>query len=149
MGYFDALDAAASGMSAQRLRMDVISQNIANINTTRTENGTPYRRKVVVFETRGSKKPFSQLLSEASRRKYPQIASGVRVTRIVEDQSPYKLVYDPGHPDANEEGYVEMPNVDVVAEMINMISASRSYEANITSINTTKSMALKALDIGK
>ncbi|NSW89890.1 MAG: flagellar basal body rod protein FlgC [Firmicutes bacterium] len=149
MSCFEALDAAASGLSAQRLRMDVIAQNIANINTTRTERGIPYRRKVVVFEERQNNKPFSQFLTESSKKKYLGIANGVRVARIIEDPSPFKRVYDPGHPDANEEGYVEMPNIDIVTEMINMISASRAYEANVASINTTKSMALKALEIGK
>lgn len=150
MGCFDALDIAASGLSAQRLRMDIIAQNIANINTTRTDRGTPYRRKVVVYESRKNTAPFSKFLSEASRRKHLGIESGgIRAIRIAEDLSPFKMVYDPGHPAANEEGYVEMPNIDIVAEMVNMISASRSYEANITSINTIKSMALKALEIGK
>ena len=149
MGCFDALDIAASGLSAQRLRMDIIAQNIANINTTRTGDGTPYRRKVVVFETRKNTIPFSRYLSESSRKKHIGDGGGIRAVRIVEDPSPLKMVYDPGHPDANEEGYVEMPNVEIVAEMVNMISASRSYEANVTSINTTKSMAFKALEIGK
>lgn len=149
MSYFDSLDTAASGLSAQRLRMDVIAQNIANINTSRNEKGIPYRRKVVVFEERLKNRPFSQFLTESSRKKYFEIANGVRATRIIEDNSPFKKVYDPGHPDANEDGYVEMPNVDIITEMINMISASRAYEANVTSINTTKGMALKALEIGK
>jgi len=148
MSFLRSLDAAASGLSAQRLRMDVISQNIANINTTRTENGQPYRRKIVLFEDRNQNKPFYKYLSENSKSKLGN-ASGVRVSRIVEDPSPFKRVYEPGHPDADENGYVNMPNVDLVTEMINMISASRAYEANVTSINTTKSMALKALEIGK
>lgn len=147
MGYFNSLDTAASGLSAQRLRMDIISQNIANINTTRTEKGTPYRRKVVVFEERSPSGPFSEYLSEKSRERI--VGKGVRVARITEDGSAFKRVYDPGHPDADDEGYVQMPNVDAVTEMINMISASRSYEANVTSINTTKSMAIKALEIGR
>lgn len=146
MGYFSSLNIGATGLTAQRLRMDTISQNIANANTTRTENGTPYRRKVVVFEEKSSNTPFSEYLNQSSK----QIASGgVRVARIIEDSTPFKRVYDPGHPDADEDGYVEMPNVDVLTEMINMISATRSYEANVTSINTTKSMAMKALEIGK
>lgn len=146
MGYFSSLDIAASGMTAQRLRMDTISQNIANVNTTRTEDGSPYRRRVVLFEER-SGASFSDYLTESSREKV--IGKGVRVSRIVEDRSPFKMVYDPGHPDANEEGYVQMPNVDVVTEMVNMISATRAYEANVTSINTTKAMAMKALEIGR
>lgn len=147
MGYFNSLDIGASALTAQRLRMDTISQNIANVNTTRTENGTPYRRRVVIFEERAGDEPFSEYLSDAGKRKI--IGKGVRVAGIIEDRSPYKKVYDPGHPDADAEGYVEMPNVDVVAEMVNMISASRAYEANVTSINTTKSMAMKALEIGR
>ncbi len=149
MSYYNSLDIAASGLSAQRLRMDIIAQNIANINTTRNERGLPYRRKVVVFEERLKDKPFSQYLTKRSREKYFGVSNGVRATRIIEDSSYFKQVYDPGHPDANEDGYVEMPNIDIVTEMVNMISAARAYEANVTSINTTKSIALKALEIGK
>jgi len=148
MSFLKSLDAAASGLSAQRLRMDVISQNISNINTTRTENGQPYRRKIVLFEDRNQNKPFYKYLSENAKSKISD-TQGVRVSRIVEDPSPFKRVYEPGHPDADEDGYVNMPNVDLVTEMINMISASRAYEANVTSVNTIKSMALKALEIGK
>lgn len=147
MGYFGSLDIGASALTAQRLRMDTISQNIANANTTRTENGTPYRRRMVVFEERAMNAPFSDYLSESSKDKF--IGKGVRVAKIMEDQSPFKRIYDPGHPDADEEGYVQMPNVDIITEMVNMISASRAYEANVTSINTTKSIAMKALDIGR
>lgn len=147
MGYLKALDSGASALTAQRLRMDTISQNIANANTTRTENGTPYRRKVVLFEERQGEVPFSQYLKDAEGNFNE--GNGVRVAQIVEDTAPFKLVYDPGHPDANENGYVEMPNVDIVAEMVNMISATRAYEANVTAINSTKSMAVKALEIGK
>ena len=148
MSFLKSLDAAASGLSAQRLRMDIISQNISNINTTRTENGQPYRRKIVLFEDRNQNKPFYKYLSENAKSKISD-TQGVRVSRIVEDPSPFKRVYEPGHPDADEDGYVNMPNVDLVTEMINMISASRAYEANVTSVNTIKSMALKALEIGK
>ncbi|MEN6312914.1 MAG: flagellar basal body rod protein FlgC [Clostridiaceae bacterium] len=147
MGYFGALDIGASALTAQRLRMDTISQNIANVSTTRTENGTPYRRRLVVFEEKKDGVPFSEYLSASSRELYA--GKGVKVARIVEDTSPYKKVYDPGNPDADAEGYVEMPNIDIITEMVNMISATRAYEANVTSINTTKNMALKALEIGK
>ncbi len=146
MGFFGALDIGASALTAQRLRMDTISQNIANANTTRTENGTPYRRRLVIFEEKSEAVPFSEYLSASSRERY--IGKGVKVSRIVEDGSPLKRVYDPGNPDADAEGYVEMPNVDIITEMVNMISATRAYEANVTSINITKSMALKALEIG-
>lgn len=147
MGFFSSLDIGASGLTAQRLRMDTISQNIANINTTRTEKGTPYRRRAVIFEERNSNIPFSEYLTQSSKEK--MIGKGVRVSAIVEDASPFKRIYDPGHPDADENGYVLMPNIDLVTEMVNMISATRTYEANITSINTTKSMAMKALEIGR
>lgn len=146
MGFFKSLDISASALTAERLRMDIISQNIANSNTTRTENGTPYRRKTVVFEEQKSNS-FSTYLSKASDEL--SAGNGVKVAAIVEDTTPFKRVYDPGNPDADEEGYVEMPNVDTVTEMVNMISASRAYEANVTAINTVKSMALKALEIGK
>ncbi|NLG87989.1 MAG: flagellar basal body rod protein FlgC [Clostridiaceae bacterium] len=146
MGFFSALNSSASALTAQRLRMDIIAENIANVNTTRTENGTPYRRKTVIFEAQGDV-PFSSYLSNASRQLIK--SKGVRVSRIVEDQTPFKMVYDPGHPDADENGIVQMPNVDVVTEMVNMISATRAYEANVTAINATKSMAEKALEIGR
>lgn len=147
MGYFGALDIGASALTAQRLRMDTISQNIANANTTRTENGTPYRRKAVIFEEKSLDAPFSDYLSASSRERIG--GKGVRVAKIVEDATPFKRVYDPGNPDADADGYVQMPNVDIVTEMVNMISATRAYEANVTSINTAKSMAMKALEIGK
>ncbi|WP_094547442.1 flagellar basal body rod protein FlgC [Petroclostridium xylanilyticum] len=147
MSFFKALDISASGLSAQRLRMDLISQNISNADTTRTEKGTPYRRKVAVFEERDGSPSFSQYLSESSKARLN--TSGVRVSRIIEDSSPFKRIYNPGHPDADQDGYVLMPNVDIMTEMVNMISATRSYEANVTAINSTKSMAMKALEIGK
>jgi len=147
MGYFSALDIGASALTAQRLRMDVISQNIANANTTRTENGTPYRRRDVIFEEKSLGAPFSDYLTASSKEKIA--GQGVRVAAIVEDGSPFKKVYDPGNPDADADGYVQMPNVDIITEMVNMISATRAYEANVTSINSTKSMAMKALEIGR
>jgi len=147
MGYFGALDISASGLTAQRLRMDTISQNIANVNTTNTKDGTPYKRKVPVFEERVSGGIFDGYLKSAF--KGDNIGDGVRVSNIIEDNAPFKLVYEPGHPDANAEGYVSLPNVEVVTEMVNMISASRAYEANVTAINTTKSISMKALEIGR
>ncbi len=147
MGFFTSLDIGASGLTAQRLRMDTISQNIANINTTRTANGTPYRRREVILEERKGSDSFASILSGESNKLND--GQGVRVSKVVEDSSDFRKVYDPGHPDADENGYVSMPNVDIVTEMVNMISATRSYEANVTSINATKSMALKALEIGK
>jgi flagellar basal-body rod protein FlgC len=147
MGYLDSLDIGASALTAQRLRMDTISQNIANANTTRTENGRPYRRRLVIFEEKSPGAPFSDYLSESGKSKF--VGRGVRVAKVTEDSAPFKKVYDPGHPDADKNGYVEMPNVDVITEMVNMISATRAYEANVTSINTSKGMASKALEIGR
>ncbi|MGE5329238.1 MAG: flagellar basal body rod protein FlgC [Deltaproteobacteria bacterium] len=147
MSFFNSLDTSASGLTAQRLRMDLISQNIANANTTRTENGTPYRRKVLVLQQRSDGRAFSEYLTDASKAKFG--SGGVRVLSVAEDQTPFKRIYDPSNPDADKDGYVNMPNVDITTEMINMISASRSYEANISALNATKSMAMKALEIGR
>lgn len=142
MGFLSGMDISASGLNAQRLRMDVISENIANVDTTRTENGTPYTRKYVVLEERGSS--FSEIMSGKS----DVVKGGVRVSEIGLDATDYELVYDPTHPDANEAGYVQMPNVDISQEMVNMISAYRAYEANVTAFNAYKDMAVKALEIG-
>lgn len=147
MGMFSAINSSASGLTAQRLRMDTISENIANANTTRTENGGPYRRKVVVFNE--ANKPFSEYLSNSSKKAINNNSGGVRVAKIVEDKSDFKKVYDPTHPDADSDGYVNMPNVDVLTEMVNMISATRAYEANVTAMNSAKGMAIKALEIGR
>lgn len=152
MGMFNAIDIAASGMTAERLRLDVVSNNLANVNTTRTEKGTPYRRQIVVFEPREN---FESVLQsnlskeQAAEAKINQVGQGVRAQAIIEDQSPFRAVYEPGHPDADAQGYVLMPNVNAVAEMIDMLSASKAYEANVAAVNAAKSMALKALDIGK
>ncbi len=147
MSLFKSIDISASGLTAQRLRMDTISENIANVNTTRTPNGGPYRRKVVIFESREPENRFSGALNAAIREQ--RVGNGVRAVKIVEDQSPFKMAYDPNHPDANAEGYVMMPNVNIVTEMVNMISATRAYEANVTAVRASKDMALKALDIGR
>ena len=147
MSFFGTLDTSASALTAQRLRLDVISQNMANASTTRTENGGPYKRKTVVFEQ--IKNEASQNFSSILNEKKQSGNNGVRVAQIVEDESEGELVYDPTHPDANAQGYVEMPNVNVIDEMVNMISASRSYEANVNAFNSTKSMFSKALEIGK
>jgi len=140
---------SASALTAQRLRMDVISSNIANAETTRASvsNGeaVPYKRKMVVLEP--NKTSFGTMLQNQMRGNGS--GDGVRVTEIREDQSPLKPVYDPSHPDANAEGYVFMPNVDIAKEMVDMISASRSYEANVTALNSTKAMISKALEIGR
>ena len=147
MGLFTSFDTSASGLTAQRYRMDIISQNVANANTTRTADGTPYRRKVVVFEEKGGRTSFDSVLG---RVKDNYAGKGVRVSKVTEDQwTEMKKVYDPSHPDANEDGYVLYPNVNTVTEMTNMIDASRSYEANVTAFNASKNMLLKTLEIGK
>lgn len=147
MGMFKAIDVSATGLTAQRLRMDIISKNIANATTTRTSSGTPYRRQVPVFREASSPFNFAEQLEIAKGSR--KGGNGVEVYGIQEDKSPFKKVYEPGHPDADKDGYVQMPNVEIVAEMVNMISSTRAYEANITSLNATKSMAMKALEIGR
>jgi len=149
MSMFGAIDASASGMTAERLRMDVISNNIANANTTRTAEGGAYHRRFVVFEPRETKqKSFFSMLSGEMASSSPA-GDGVRAVGIQADNTPGNMVFDPANPDANANGYVEMPNVNIVTEMVDMITASRAYEANATAVNTAKSMAAKALDIGK
>ena len=149
MGLFMGIDASASGLTAERLRMDVISNNIANANTTRTERGGAYHRRYVVFEPREREpKSFEQTLMKAIGLTR-QTSEGVRAVAIEEDETQGPMVYDPGHPDANADGYVEKPNVNIVSEMVDMITAQRAYEANATSITAAKGMITKALEIGK
>lgn len=146
MGLFGSFDVTASGLTAQRYRMDVIAENIANVDTTRTPDGNPYRRKTVVFEEKGKGANFATELSRAKRNFK---GHGVKVTGTFEDTSTdMKMVYDPSHPDADENGYVTYPNVEIVTEMTNMIDASRAYEANATAFNAAKSMAMKGLEMG-
>nr|WP_237660479.1 flagellar basal body rod protein FlgC [Tepidanaerobacter sp. GT38] len=144
---FDMMDISASGMTAQRLRLDVISNNIANANTTRTNEGGPYQRERVIFQE-NNKKQFREFLSN-SRYFSNSKPAGVKVVSIEKDTSPFKILYDPTHPDADADGYVRLPNVNIVTEMVDMISALRSYEANATAINSAKSILSKALEIGK
>ena len=146
MSMFGAFDINASGMTAERFRMDTISENVANADTTRTQDGTPYRRKVVTFEQRGERaQSFSSFLGHASSRFKGQ---GVRVGKVMEDEwTQMKMVYDPSHPDADENGYVTYPNVNIVTEMTNLIDASRAFEANATAFNASKSIAVKGLEI--
>ncbi len=148
MSFFNSMNTSASALTAQTLRMDVISENIANVNTTRTEDGGPYKKKTVLFEADNSSKRFSDYFSEEMKLG-TQPSGGVKVTQIAVDNSEGNIVFNPEHPDANEDGYVEMPNVNIVEEMVNMISASRAYESNITAMNTTKSMVSKTLEIGR
>ena len=145
MNFFNALHVSSSGLTAQRLRMNVISSNLANVNSTRTKEGGPYIRKDIIFKAIPSNYTFNQILEK-------QITNGikdVKVVGIVNDNREPILKYNPGHPDADENGYVKIPNINIVEEMVNMISATRSYEAGVTAINATKNMALKALEIGK
>lgn len=144
-GIFNAMNVSASGMTAQRTRMDIISENIANVNTTRDENGDVYKRKTVVFQE-NSNASFDRILSNKLETYNPH---GVKITAIVEDTSEGAMTYDPTHPDADENGYVTLPNVNTVTEMTNLIDASRSYEANATAFNASKSIAAKGLELFK
>ena len=143
MNFLDSLAISATGLSAQRLRMNLISSNMANVNTTRTETGEPYKRKDAVFQA-AQRTGFQDVLDEQLGSQ----GNGVQVTAIIEDDKPFVEKFDPNHPDADENGYIRLPNVNIVEEMVNMISASRSFEANATAIRATKDMAGTALDIG-
>lgn|SRR5699024_11410957 len=151
MSIFHAFNISASGLTSQRLRMDVAAANIANAHTTRAtinENGEfqPYRRKMVAMQSAGH--TFKHFLHKAQGGS-KQLTGGVKATHILHDREPFQLVYDPGHPDANDDGYVSYPNVDPLKEMVDIMSATRSYEANVTALNATKDMLLKTLEIGK
>ena len=144
MGFLSGMNISGSGLTAQRMRMDVISENLANVDTTRAANGKTYTRQQVVLQERNP--DFSNVLKNSSGN---STEGGVVVAEIANDPTPYQLVYNPTSPDANADGYVQMPNVDVTQEMVDMISAYRSYEANVTAFNAYKDMAVKSLDIGK
>ena len=149
MGMFTAFDISASGLTAQRYRMDIISENVANANTTRTKDGSPYVRKVVYFEAKGVRgsDTFSHVLNSVSKN---YAGKGVKVSRVLEDHvNPQNMVYDPSHPDADENGYVMYPNVNIITEMTNLIDASRSYEANATAFEATKAMTQQGLQMGQ
>jgi len=143
MDFFSSMDISASALAAQRTRMNLISSNLANANSTRTAEGGPYRRKDAVFAASPAQSGFGAALNKAVG------AGGVQISQVVEDQNPPRLQYEPNNPDANAQGYVAYPNINVVEEMADMISASRSYEANVTAANAAKSMALKTLDLGR
>jgi len=145
MDFFDALHVSSSGLSAQRLRMNLISANLANMNTTRTEAGGPYRRKDPVFAAQAPAGSFREML----RHRQKEMLTKVAVIGIVEDSRMPVRKYDPRHPEADRNGYVALPNINVMEEMVNMISATRSYEANVSAIKAAKTMALKALEIGQ
>lgn len=147
MGFLSSIAVSASGMTAQRTRVNTISENIANAQTTRTPQGGPYRRREVIFASVSNDRTFEEELRAQTRSR--DTATEVKVVGISQDARPPVLRYEPGHPDANEEGYVEMPNVNVMEEMVNMMMASRSYEANTAAFNATKGMAQAALDLGR
>lgn len=146
MDFFSSMRVSASGLDAQTARMNTISSNLANAETTENVDGTgPYKRKDAVFKAQTDRESFGEILEN----EMDEEVQGVQVTEIVEDERPPRLVYNPSHPHADQDGYVAMPNVNTVKEMANMISAQRSYEANVTALNAAKSMALKALEIGR
>ncbi|WZL79460.1 flagellar basal body rod protein FlgC [Eubacteriales bacterium mix99] len=143
MKVFDTMQISASGLTAERLRMDTIASNIANVNTTHTEQGGPYRRKIAVFQ--------ENLATERDREsgKIGSVSRGIKAVGVVEDKSPLQSVFDPTHPDADANGYVSMPNVNILNEMVDLIASTRAYEANVTAVNATKGMMARALEIGR
>jgi len=145
MDIMTALDIGASGLTAQRAQLNVISMNMANIRTTKTETGGPYQRKSVSFESTPVYSPFDQAMQDQLNRNL----EGVKVLGVIQDQRPFKQVYDPGHPDANDQGYVFYPDINVVEEMANMMQAMRGYESNVQTIESAKRMFQKALTIGQ
>lgn len=145
MDFMTAIDVGASALKAERTHLNVISMNLANAKTTKTADGGPYRRKEAIFKETEVETPFSKAMNNA----LDQEVKGVRVESIQDDQRPLKRVYEPGHPDADEEGYVSYPDINVVEEMTNMLQAMRAYEANVSTITTSKNMFTKALEIGR
>lgn len=144
MALFDSINTAASALTAERLRMDTISENVANAETTRTDSGEPFRRKFVIFAERGGETPpFRHPTNGETAGK------GVRVVAVGQDPSPFRKLHDPSHPDADVDGYVSLPNINIIKEMVDLITASRAYEANITVLNSAKGMEMKALEIGR
>ncbi|MBJ7332947.1 MAG: flagellar basal body rod protein FlgC [Solirubrobacteraceae bacterium] len=146
MGLFDAMNVSASGLSAERVRMDTVADNLANAQTTGGPNG-PYRRKEVVLAAQDTS--FAAVLNHQVGQRANDTSSpkGVRVVEVTEDPTPNRRIYDPGHPDANADGYVEMPNVNSVTEMVDLIAASRGYEANVTAMSAAKQMFTKTIDL--
>ncbi len=143
MKLFSAIETSATGLTAERLRLDLIASNLANAESTRTEDGGPYRRKVAIFQPRGARYSFRDIFSSS----FSSAPEGVTVAGVRQDTSPFKRVYMPGHPEADKDGYVTYPNVDVTTEMVDMMAATRAYEANVTAIEAAKTMAQKALDL--
>ena len=155
MGFMSSINIIGSGLTAQQLRLDIVAENVTNSQTTRVENGEgAYRRKMVVFEAVSGRDSFRDAMARAmsgaaSNDGVNPAAGGVRVTEIVEDESPMKIVYDPTHPDADEDGYLELPNVDMVKEMADAMAASRAYASNVTAFNTLKSVISSGLEVGR
>lgn len=154
MAFLSSMNIVASGLTAQQLRLDVVAENVTNSTTTRTEGGDgAYRRKMVVFRSETGRDGFRMAMAKAAYGMAPNkgydTIGGVRVTQIVEDPTPFKLVYDPEHPDANEDGYLEMPNIDMVKEMTDAMAATQAYSANVTAFNTLKTVVAQGLEIGK
>jgi flagellar basal-body rod protein FlgC len=148
MALYSSLDIAASGLTAQRLRQDIIADNIANADTTRTPEGTPFRRHLVTFETR--RPQGSNYVAPGTGWGQDMLPyNGVRVTGVVEDQSPFKIVHDPGHPDADANGDVSYPNVDPIVEMVDLMESNRAYEASLSVFETTKQLLMRTLTIGR
>ena len=155
MAFLNTINIVGSGLTAQQLRLDIVAENVTNSQTTRTENGGgAYRRKIVVFEAVSGRDTFRDVMARAavkavSNTAAPPNAGGVRVTQILEDEAPMKIIYDPTHPDADEDGYLEMPNVDMVKEIADAMAASRAYASNVTAFNTLKSVISSGLEIGR
>jgi len=148
MSFLNSMNISASALTATRLRMDIIAENVANMNTTRTASGEPYRRRYVVFQERANDRTPRSFHAFFNRARDNEVG-GVRVVQIGTDTTDFKVDYNPGHPDADENGYVRMPNVEVVQEMVDMMAAFRAYEANITALNTMKDMATRTLELGR
>ena len=155
MSFMNSINIIGSGLTAQQLRLDIVSENVTNSQTTRVENGEgAYRRKMVVFEAVSGRDSFRAALAKAANGLIPNTMTsptggGVRVTQIVEDESPMKIAYDPTHPDADEDGYLEMPNVDMVKEIAAAMAATRAFASNVTAFNTLKSVISSGLEIGR
>jgi len=153
LSFLSSFNILGSGMTAQQLRLDVIAENVTNITTTRTEAGGAYRRKMVVLESQDSRDSFRMALARSRGASVGnagyETTGGVRVAELAEDPSPLKLAYDPTHPDANAEGYVSLPNVDLVKEITDAMAATQAYSANVTAFNTLKAVIAKGLEIGR
>ena len=155
MGFMNSINIIGSGLTAQQLRLDIVAENVTNSQTTRVENGEgAYRRKMVVFEAVSGRDSFREAMARAmsgavSNKDVSPTAGGVRVTEIVEDESPMKIVYDPTHPDADEDGYLELPNVDMVKEMADAMAATRAFSSDVTAFNTLKSVISSGLEVGR